>query len=206
MTKKFGIPEDVLNKIKARDKTCVYCHKVFNRASDWHGDWATIEHFREDGPFYWKEGLKEEDLAICCWSCNSSRGKKELLNWFKIPYCIKNNINKRRVAEPVKKYICTKRSLKIFSINQVSVQLKQIIEDLQWIFAKTMSEIPHYYIVRDDLSENDKKMFDEFEWFIKKNGYTAKFYSKEYTYFNIGNYKYWVIGNILNRAIVEEKR
>jgi len=76
----------------------------------------------------------------------------------------------------------------------------ELIEENNWTFAKTMAEIPHYYIVRDNLSENDKKLFDEFAEFINKNGYIEKFYSKQYTYYNIGNYKYWAIDNILNRA------
>ena len=68
-----------------------------------------------------------------------------------------------------------------------------------------MPEIPHYYIARDYLSDDDKKLFDEFGTFIKKNGYTMDFCSKQYTYLNIGNYKYWVIDNILNRAALEQK-
>ena len=66
-----------------------------------------------------------------------------------------------------------------------------------------MAEIPHFYIVRDNLSEEDRKLFDEFEVFIKENGYIEKFFSKEYTYHRIGNYKYWVIENILNRAEIK---
>jgi hypothetical protein len=29
--------------------------------------------------------------------------------------------------------------------------------------------------------------------FIKDNGYIDKFYKKEYTYYDIGEYKYWVM-------------
>lgn len=86
------------------------------------------------------------------------------------------------------------------------IKFIKLIEENEWVFAKTMSGIPHYYIVRDYLSENNKKLFDEFDAFIKKNGYTAEFFSKEYNYFNIGNYKYWVLGNILNRAELELKK
>ena len=78
-------------------------------------------------------------------------------------------------------------------------KFKNFINRNEWTFAKTMSEIPHYYIVRDHLSDADKKIFDEFNRFIDKNGHTAKFYSKKYTYLDIGDYKYWVIENILNR-------
>jgi len=78
--------------------------------------------------------------------------------------------------------------------------IEEFIIRNKWVFAKTMSEIPHYYIVRDNLSENDKMLFDEFGALIKRKGHTESFHSKQYTYFNIGNYKYWVIGNVLNRA------
>ena len=63
-----------------------------------------------------------------------------------------------------------------------------------------MPGIPHYYIVKDDLSNDDKKLFDEFDEYIKTNGYSRKFYSKKYIYLNIDDYKYWVIDNILNKA------
>lgn len=107
MSNKYGIPEDVLNKIRARDKKCVYCHKVmifpYSRANQSNS--ATIEHFREEGPFYWEKGLRIEDLAICCGNCNSRRLKNKLLDWFKTDYCIKNNINEKTVAEPVRELI-----------------------------------------------------------------------------------------------------
>ena len=74
-----------------------------------------------------------------------------------------------------------------------------LIERGEWVFAKTMSEIPHYYIVRDDLSDGDKKLFDDFDLFIKEKGYTEKFGTKEYQYINLEGYKYWIIENILNR-------
>jgi hypothetical protein len=45
--------------------------------------------------------------------------------------------------------------------------------------------------------------------FIKNNGYSEKFYNKEYVYYNINEYKYWVMTDnagfddptaIINRA------
>jgi hypothetical protein len=75
----------------------------------------------------------------------------------------------------------------------------KLIENNKWIFAETMPKIPHYYIVKDDLSNGDKKLFDEFDKYIKINGYSGKFYSKIYIYLNINDYKYWAIDNILNR-------
>ncbi len=208
MSNKYGLPEEDLRKIRARDIKCVYCHKAMQEYRHTKGtpnDKATIEHLNKDGPFYWNKSVKFDPsvVAICCGRCNKSRGKRDLLDWFKTKYCTNSAkaINEKTVAEePVKEYIRMQRNLEIFSINQLSSQLKQIIENSKWIFAKTMPDTPHYYVVKDNLSEDDKKMFNGFEWFIKKNGYDGEFYSKKYKYFNIGNYKYWVIGNILNRA------
>lgn len=87
-----------------------------------------------------------------------------------------------------------------FAKNPLIKDFEEFINRNEWVFAKTMSKLPHYYIVRNSLSENDKKLFDEFDAFIRKNGYSTKFFSKEYIYFNISNYKYWVMENILNRA------
>jgi hypothetical protein len=61
---------------------------------------ATIEHFNNDGPL-----TKKYNLAMCCRGCNSSKGTKRLLAWFKTPYCVEKNINEKTVAEPVKQYI-----------------------------------------------------------------------------------------------------
>jgi hypothetical protein len=106
MSNAFGIPEEVEQEVRNRDKNCVYCHKIMAPCvGDNRCDWATIEHFREEGPFYWEKGLKQEDLAICCGSCNSSRGRKRLSDWFKTRFCIERNINENTAAKPVKKYI-----------------------------------------------------------------------------------------------------
>jgi hypothetical protein len=72
-----------------------------------------------------------------------------------------------------------------------------------FVFAKTTPEIPHEYLVRDNLSEVDKKVFDEFKAFVNKNGYTAVFQSKQNRYFNLNGYKYWFIGKVLNRERIK---
>ena len=107
MTNKFGIPENELMRIRARDKNCVYCHKSMINPynSNNHGDSATIEHLSPVPPFYWKEGMKIENIVICCGSCNSSRGIKKLIDWFKTKYCTDRNINEETVAKPVQEYL-----------------------------------------------------------------------------------------------------
>ncbi|MFH1376262.1 MAG: hypothetical protein ABIH25_01370 [Candidatus Woesearchaeota archaeon] len=107
MSNNFGIPDQELLKIRARDKKCVYCHKTMidPYTRDNQKDSATIEHLKFDGPFYWKDGMKIQDITICCGSCNSSRGIKKLSDWFRTKYCITKNINEKTVAAPVKEYL-----------------------------------------------------------------------------------------------------
>lgn len=76
---------------------------------------------------------------------------------------------------------------------------KSFINSADWKFAKTMSEIPHEYIVIDDYPKKSKEIA-EFIKLIGTNGYEKKFYGKKYRYLNIDNYKYWLIENIINRA------
>ena len=105
MSNRFGIPPDVEQRLRARDACCVYCGKRFSDRS--RKDSATIEHLNEKPPFYWDEGLKEEGLAICCGSCNSSRGNRSLQEWFRMPYCVERvkPIHAGTVAEPVRRYL-----------------------------------------------------------------------------------------------------
>jgi len=110
MSNRFGIPEKELNKIRVRATHCAYCHKMMIYPFDKNRqqDSATIEHFNFDGPFYWKKGLKIQDIIICCGECNSSRGAKRLHDWFKSKYCKERSINQETVADSVKQYLLRK--------------------------------------------------------------------------------------------------
>ena len=81
-----------------------------------------------------------------------------------------------------------------------------ITEGTKFTFAKTMANIPHSWIVRSDYDDNT---FLEAMKYIRDNGYVEKFWTKEYTYYNIGEHKYWVMTDkngfndkyaIINRA------
>ena len=99
---KYGLPENQLEEIRARDTKCIYCHKTMNQPSSggFRGDWATIEHLNHLPP--WNN---PDTVAICCGSCNSSRGIMPICKWFEIPYCINKDINIETVANPVRDYI-----------------------------------------------------------------------------------------------------
>ncbi len=85
MSNKYAIPAEELQAIRNRDKDCVYCHKEISIPSEgvWRGDWATIEHLNYLPP--WNN---PNTIAICCGSCNSSRGIKKISDWFKSKYCL----------------------------------------------------------------------------------------------------------------------
>ncbi len=185
MSNKYGISEKDEQEIRLRDKTCVYCHKKMINPSDNENrtDWATIEHLNFLPP--WDDSVT---VAICCFSCNASRGQKILSEWFKTEYCLERNINRKTVAEPVNWY------LRLF---------ENFIDKDIWIFAKTMTEIPHYYIVRDKLSDSDKENFDDLAELIVTKGKGEMFMGNEYKYLKLGSYKYWALNNIINRAKVE---
>jgi 5-methylcytosine-specific restriction endonuclease McrA len=111
MSNSFGISRQDEEELRARDKTCVYCRKVMKTHSEIkatqgkRADEATIEHLNFAGPFYVRDGLRKEDLVICCRGCNSSRGERKLIDWFKLDYCVIRNINQDTVAEPVASYL-----------------------------------------------------------------------------------------------------
>lgn len=180
MTNSYGLPEKDLDLIRNRDKFCVYCHKLMvePKKDNPRCDWATIEHYLPP----WSDPLT---VTICCFSCNASRGQKTLFEWFKTSYCFEKNINEKTVAEPVRWY------LRLF---------ENFIDKIDWTFAETMAKIPHYYIVRDNLIQEDKKMFDKLASLIEQKGTIEIFQSKPYKYLLLGRYKYWVIDNVINRV------
>ena len=90
--------------------------------------------------------------------------------------------------------------------------IEKFIDSANWVFAKTYAKTaPHEYTVRG----NNPDLEDEFVYFVKfirEHGYKEKFWSKIHTYYDVGEYKYWTMGNpidettIINRAIIKNSR
>ena len=87
-------------------------------------------------------------------------------------------------------------------------QLKMLITQAEWTFAKTYAKTwPHEYIVRDRVEEN---LFLELVRHIREHGYKGKFYKKDITYFENNNMVYWTMGapieetTIINRCNKEQ--
>ena len=104
---KFGIPDDELSAIRRRDTSCVYCGRdmIYPFEPLRRSESATVEHLSPDPPFYYRDGMTADNIVICCGSCNSSRGAKQLQDWFGSPYCVERNISLESVAEPVEAYL-----------------------------------------------------------------------------------------------------
>jgi hypothetical protein len=110
MANRFQIPREVEARLRKKFKVCAYCRRKMKTKVSVTGDRrkaATIEHLNWRSPFYWSDGLQEKHLVIVCTSCNSSRGKKRLADWFESPYCAAKRINAQTVAPQVRKYLRT---------------------------------------------------------------------------------------------------
>jgi len=98
---KYGIPDRGVSQIARRDRSCVYCKLKFrfgtrsrrNLASWEHMDGHSVRH-----PKVW-------NIALCCGSCNASRGPKGLAEWFDSAYCKRKNISRRTVAPVIRRYL-----------------------------------------------------------------------------------------------------
>lgn len=139
---------------------------------------APIKDFQDDGVIYrpTREGEKDFSFTITNYSLFS--GMKKSLT---------------------AKFIPGRKSKLGLEYNTKITKFKNFLSGEKWTFAKTMPEIPHHYIVKEKLSKEDQKLYDEFYYYVKKNGYSEEFYGKEYRYYDLDGYKYWFIENILNR-------
>ena len=97
MTNKWNIPNKLEKEIKRRDKVCIYCRVAFKDNSR---DRATWEHIDNN-----ENNICRENVTLCCYSCNRSKGNRALLIWLDSHYCKERGINKETVAPIVKRYL-----------------------------------------------------------------------------------------------------
>ena len=101
MANKWHIPTRLEKEVRNRDIVCVYCGVKFK---DNYCDMASWEHINNKA-----KDIEKWNIVLCCRSCNSSKGTKKLVDWLNSSYCIKKNINKKTVANIIKKYILDKK-------------------------------------------------------------------------------------------------
>lgn len=97
MANRWGIPKDVEEFVKNRDIECVYCGVVFSTENNSRKDKPSWEHIVNDIRI---NGT--DNIALCCISCNASKGSKLLEDWLKSDYCKKKEIAIDSINEVVK--------------------------------------------------------------------------------------------------------
>jgi hypothetical protein len=95
---KWNIPSWLEAEIRKRDTRCVYSGCAFSSSEKKRN--PTWEHIINDAKI-----ITRENIARCCFSCNASKGAKELLLWLDSEYCKKHDINKNTVAPVIRKAI-----------------------------------------------------------------------------------------------------
>ena len=98
----WDIPDWLETEVKDRDRKCVYCGIEFSSSKKSRKSVATWEHIINDAKI-----INRENIARCCFSCNSSKGNKKLSDWLQSDYCKKRGITKDTVAEVVRKALVT---------------------------------------------------------------------------------------------------
>src|SRR5512143_3490428 len=75
---------------------------------------------------------------------------------------------------------------------------RHFIKSQEWRFARTMPQWPHWYIVGG--KGNQSRQFNRFANLIKEYGEEDRWGRHTLCFLRIDSYKYWVMGEIINRA------
>jgi len=95
---KWNIPKDLELEVRKRDQKCIYCGVAFTDKKINKKHSATWEHIINDAKI-----ININNIALCCCSCNASKGSKTLKNWMQSNYCQQKNIKYETVALVVKR-------------------------------------------------------------------------------------------------------
>lgn len=99
MANRWNIPAWLEKEVIERDQECVYCRQAFG-VTGRRGSLISWEHIINDAKI-----ITRENIALCCRSCNSSKGAKLLADWLQSAYCHRKNITPATVAEVVREAI-----------------------------------------------------------------------------------------------------
>ena len=97
MANRWNIPEWLEREVVNRDSCCVYCGVDFGSGSEDRRTKPTWEHIVNDARI-----VTIENIARCCFSCNASKGAKELSAWLESKYCKSKSITRGSVSKVVR--------------------------------------------------------------------------------------------------------
>jgi hypothetical protein len=107
MSNRWGIPKEVEVFVRQRDLACVYCRVEFHSDKNDRKSKASWEHIINDIRI---NGT--DNIALCCMSCNASKGAKLLEVWLETDYCKRKEITAYSIATVVKEAIVNPPKLK----------------------------------------------------------------------------------------------
>ena len=93
MSNRWGIPKEVEEFVKKRDINCIYCGIEFAKNKALRKLSPTWEHIINDIKLN-----NSDNIALCCRSCNSSKGAKKLEDWLLTNYSKNKAIKQNTVA------------------------------------------------------------------------------------------------------------
>ncbi|MGI9191731.1 MAG: hypothetical protein ACR2IL_06375 [Chitinophagaceae bacterium] len=100
MANRWGIPKEIEVLVINRDTSCVYCGIQFSDLDRNRRTRRSWEHIINDIRLN-----QADNIALCCGSCNASKGSKILKDWLNGKYCATKNVNEETVSEVVKRHI-----------------------------------------------------------------------------------------------------
>ncbi len=90
---RWNIPAWLEAEVVDRDRSCVYCGIDFIAEPASRGRRPSWEHIINDARI-----VTRENIALCCVSCNASKGAKDLALWLRSTYCTTHGITETSIA------------------------------------------------------------------------------------------------------------
>ena len=81
--------------------------------------------------------------------------------------------------------------------------VNSLIQRSRWIFAKTMPENPHYYMLRKECDDGE---FVRFAELIRQYGYRDQYEGYWYTVLNVYDWYYWTMGAPIEETILINRK
>jgi len=75
-----------------------------------------------------------------------------------------------------------------------------LLKEATYVKTKSMPRFPHEYTLRETWI--NQKDFDDVVIFIRQNGNKEYFFKKTYIYYYLEDYKYWTMGNLIEKTIL----
>jgi hypothetical protein len=95
----YDISSELETFIRRKYKNCIYCGIKLKNSKKNYRNKATIEHIDNI-----VRHRTKDNLAMCCNSCNASKGKLPLRVWLETDYCKKKKV-KSKMAPIVKRFL-----------------------------------------------------------------------------------------------------